>query len=215
MYKVGLTGNYYSGQVEVSQIFEGFDVPVFNANLIVKFLINFSSPHIRKIKDTLGESSYRVGLLDLQKINNNKSFDKIFDIIEIDLFRAYEKFRLKHKDEFYTIFYFDHIFERNLKDRFDFIVSCYRPEHHRKYDMQYLTNLSDFTIQKILDNEMNPSFKNNSSDYIIQNYNTNGDYRSDIVIGLESQVKKVHKRIMSKKLESTIMNHYGLDLKDQ
>jgi len=114
MYKVGLTGNYFSGQNEVAKIFEDYNVRVFDANLITKFLINYSPIHIPKIKKEFGPDIYSVGLLDLSKLNDNKSFNKLLDIIELDLLRAYEIFRKRYKNDFYTIFYFDYIFERNL-----------------------------------------------------------------------------------------------------
>ena len=49
MIKVGLTGNFHSGQNQVSEILEKLDVPVFDADLILKYLINYSKPHNQKI----------------------------------------------------------------------------------------------------------------------------------------------------------------------
>jgi dephospho-CoA kinase len=208
MFKVGLTGNYYSGQNEVSKIMSEFDVPVFNANLVTKFLINHSPDHIEKILSKFGSNSYNMGLLDLKKFNTNKSFDDLFDIIELDLLKSYELFRIKHKKDFYTIFLFDYLFERGLDSLMNFNINCYRPRYYRIYDMQTLTSFPLHTIEKIVTSEMDESVKNSKSDYIIRNYNANGDYKSDIVIGLESQIKTVHKRIMDKKMDSDISNHY-------
>jgi dephospho-CoA kinase len=210
MYKVGLTGNYYSGQNEVNEILKSFNVAVFDANLITKFLINYSPSHIKRIKTLLGDSIYNYGLLNLKDFNTNDSFDKIFDIIELDLLKYYELFRIKNKDEFYTIFYCDFIFERGLNNLMNFNVNCYRPRYQRKYDMGYLTSLNMDTINKIVTNEMDESQKNKKSDFIIHNYNKNGDYKSDVVIGLENQVLNLHKRIMGKKMDSEIKNHYPI-----
>jgi dephospho-CoA kinase len=210
MYKVGLTGNYYSGQFEVSKIFEDYEVKVFDANLLTKFLLNYSPTHIQKIKKYFGSDIYSMGLLNLSKFTDNIRFNELLDLIEFDLLKYYEKFRLKHKDELYTIFLYDFIFERKLESSIDFKISCHRPKSIRKNDMKYLTSLTDWHIKKILDNEMDELLKNSKSDYVIQNYNLNDDHESDIVIGLESQIKKVHKKIMSKKRIDTLNKYYPL-----
>jgi len=208
MYKVGLTGNYFSGQDEVAKLFKDFNVPVFDANLITKFLINYSPTHISKIKKEFGSNIYSVGLLDLSEFNDNKSFNKLLDIIEFDLLKSYEIFRKKYKNEFYTIFYFDYIFERNLDKILNFNITSFRPKYYRKSNMRYFTSFPENIIEKILDNEMDHFTKNSKSDYVIQNYNKDGDPLSDIVIGLENQVKLTHKRIMSKKSQEAVSRHY-------
>jgi dephospho-CoA kinase len=40
MFKVGLTGNRYSGKDTVASLFNKISIPVFDADVIVKFLIN-------------------------------------------------------------------------------------------------------------------------------------------------------------------------------
>ena len=212
MYKVGLTGNYYSGQYEVARHFEEYDVKVFDANTIVKFILNYSPVHINKIKSYFGDDIYNMGLLTLNRFNDNSKINQLLDLVEFDMLKAYEKFRIKYKNEFYTIFYYDFIFERNLDKYIDFKINCYRPKKERTLDMKYLTNYTDLQISKILDNELNDKVKKAKSDFIIQNYNINGDYQSDIVVGLESQIKKVHKQIMSRKSIDTVKSHYSDEL---
>jgi dephospho-CoA kinase len=211
MFKVGLSGNYYSGQNEVYQILEEYEVPVFNANLITKFMINYSPKHIKQIKSTFGENSYNLGLLNLNKFTSNSDYDKLFEIIEFDLLKSFELFRIQNKNSFYTIFYFDQLFERGINNLMNFSVTCYRPKYQRRSDMKYLTTLSDNIINKILDTETDELIKNEKSDFVIHNYNKNGDYKSDIVVGLDTQVFKLHKSIMAKKMDTEIYNQYPLE----
>jgi dephospho-CoA kinase len=210
MFKVGLTGNYYSGQHEISKIFEEYNIPVFDGNLITKYLINYSDKHIKLIQGAFGSDIYSMGLLNLSKVSTNNKIDMIFDIIEFDLLKAFELFRIKHKDKVYSIFYFDQLFERGLNKLMNYNITCYRPKSYRKSDMQIFTEFDSYTIQKILNNEIDELFKNKESDYIIQNYNQNTGYQSDVVIGLEKRVKEVHQKIMSKKLSSIVERQYGL-----
>jgi len=212
MLKVGLTGNHYSGQYEVSHLFDDLDVPIFDANLITKFILNYSPQHINKIKKSFGDDAYEMGVLNLKNFNSNKDFDKLFDLIELDLLKAYERFRLNNSDSFYTIFKFDFIFERLIEKHLDFTICCYRPKLNRKSDMKYLTNYSFYLIDKILDNEMDEIHKNSKADYVVQNYNKNGDYKSDIVIGLKSQIQNIHRQIMKKKNKSILSDHYSMGI---
>jgi dephospho-CoA kinase len=204
MYKVGLTGNYFSGQSEISKLFIDYQVKVFDANLLTKFYLNYSPDHIRKIKNYYGEEVYQMGLLNLSKFDTNSKFNELLDLVEFDLLKSYESFRVKYKNDFYTIFLYDFIFERNIQKYFNFNINCYRPRIAREYDLQYFGGLSQFHNSKILDNEMSDSSKNSKADYVIQNFNENGDYKSDIVVGLQNQILKVHKKIMSRKSSEEI-----------
>jgi dephospho-CoA kinase len=207
MLKIGLTGNYYSGQHEVGLLFEELDVPVFDANLITKFLLNYSPKHRKEIYKQFGDTSFGMGVLNLTNFNSNIKFNKLLDIIELDLLKAYEKFRVMHKDADYTIFKYDFIFERMIQNSFDYNISCYRPKRYRKEDMQTLTNFSEYIISEITSNEMDELTKNQKSNFIIQNYNPGMSYNSDIVIGLDKQVKGLHKKIMLRK-NDIISEHY-------
>ncbi len=198
MYKVALTGNYYSGHYDVAKLFEEIDVKIFNANLITKFIINYSPSHIKKIKKTFGDDIYTMGLLDLNKFNSNSKFNDLLDLIEFDILRSYEKFKLLNKNNPYTIFVYDFIFERELETYFDYVICSDRPKDHRSLDMKFLTNFTYSQIEKILNNEMSLDKKKSKSDYIIQNFNKNGDLQSDIVIGLESEIKRIHRNLNGK-----------------
>ena len=213
MIKVGLTGNYYSGQYEIGKLFEELDVPVFDADLILKYLINYSTPHIEKVKSVFGENIYHMGLLKFNRFVDNDSWNKLIDVVEFDIVKAYERFRLNHKDEFYTIFKYSHLFERKMDTSMDFNISCYRPKNHRRSDMMRLTYMDTYGINKLLENEMDELFKNKKADFTIENYNKSGDINSDIIIGLENKIMNVHKVITKKKpqdIYSTLGNeHYS------
>lgn len=212
MIKVGLTGNYYSGQYEIAKLFEELDVPVFDADLILKYLINYSTPHIEKIKSVFGENVYHMGLLKFNRFTDNKSWNKLIDVVEFDIVKTYERFRLNHKDDLYTIFKYSFLFERKMDTSMDYNISCYRPKNHRKVDMMSLTYMDNYAINSLLENEMDELFKNKKADFTIENYNRSGDIDSDIIIGLENKVRNVHKVIIKKKPQdnySTLGNQYS------
>jgi dephospho-CoA kinase len=216
MLKVGLTGNFYSGQNEVSKIFESIGVKVFDADLLLKYFINYSSEHIELIRNHFGESSYSLGLLNFYKFNSNKTWNELIDLLQFDILKSYEKFRLNNKEDYYTIFKFQFLYERNMNESFDRVISCYRPSSYRRSDLQTLTYLDSFGIESLLKNEMSEAFKNEKSNFVINNYlNYDGEH-SQNPYSLESKVRNVHLLLTKNKpRESEVSgSKYDLSLVD-
>ena len=205
MLKIGLTGNYYSGQNEVSKSFENIGVKVFDADLLLKYLINYSRPHMEKVKESFGESSYNMGLLNFAKFKSNKNWNDLIDLLEFDIIKSYERFRLNHKDDLYTVFKYSFLFERRLNDSMDSVINCYRPKYLRRNDMKSLTYMDIYKIDFVLDNEMNEIFKNKKSTYVINNYIQSDLNEEKSYINLDSKVQKINNSIQNK-------NPQGLDL---
>ena len=68
MIKVGLTGNRYSGKDVCSKIFQQIDVPVFNADIVLKFILNYNYEINYKIRNAFGDVfSLNGDLLDINK----------------------------------------------------------------------------------------------------------------------------------------------------
>jgi dephospho-CoA kinase len=193
MLKVGLTGNFHSGQNEVAKIFDNLSVPVFDADLVLKYLINYSNPHITKIKSEFGENVYKIGLLNLQKFNSNTTWNKLIDLVEIDIIAAFEKFRLKHKYSTYVLFKYSYLYERRIDSSMDYNINCYRPSYSRKNDISLLTYMDSYAISTLIENELDEIYKNKKSDFIVNNYITNG-----ISVDLDNKVLKINEMIMKK-----------------
>lgn len=194
--KIALTGNYYSGQYEVSFLLRDKNVPVFDADVVLKYILNFSPKHMNKISTVFGEDYYNYGLLRLNLFKKTKDWDKLLNVVEYDLLQCYEKFRLKHINSPYTVFKFSYLFERNLQDNFDKVICAYRPKSYRKHDIKTYTHLDDTSTGLILSSEMSEIYKNKKSDYIVYNYNLSDDKFSDIVTGLEKRIDQIHRSIL-------------------
>ena len=201
MIKVGLTGNFFSGHEQISQLFEEKGVPVFDADVILKYLLNYSEKHVTKIKSTIGDDIYKDGLLNLKSIDSNKKFDSILDLVHVDLIRSYEKWRLENQDSFYTIFKASFLFERKLNHIMNFNINVYRPKQYRRDDIYNLTSINISTISDILENEMDELYKNKKSEYKIDNYNRH------IHFGTDTQVQNIHNLLMSRN-KPILTHHY-------
>ena len=96
MIKVGLTGNRFSGKDTVCKLFEQIGVPVFNADVVLKFILNYNYEINYKIRNVFGDVfSLKGDLLDISKFSDQKKFNDLIDIIEYELLNAYDVFNKK------------------------------------------------------------------------------------------------------------------------
>lgn len=190
MYKVGLTGNFYSGYDDVVKDFENIDVPVFDADLVFKYMINYSPKYTDTIINKFGENVYINGLLNIDKFSRD-DFNKLFDIIQLDIIKAYEKWRFNKWNSKYTIFKCGFLYERTFDKHMDFSINIYKPKNERKSIVRSKTNISTLRIEDIFFNELDEIYKNQKSNYIIHNYFSNPQ-------SVETQVSHINKSILSK-----------------
>lgn len=202
MLKIGLTGNYYSGYNEVGDIFEELGMPVFDADLIIKYMLNYSVEYVNKIKFAFGENIYYAGLLDLSKFDTNEKFDKLFDIIQLDLIKSYEKWRIKNWNKFYTIFKCSVLFERKLDANMNYTITTFTPELQRKHDLITTSQMPREMIDNILSNEMDELLKNQKATYVIHGYRGLSELRKS--------VNDVHRAIMKKNTQGILSNEENL-----
>ena len=104
MLKIGLTGNLNSGFINAAEMFKLHEVPVFEADIAIKFLLNFRDDICRKVKIELGDSVFSKGSIDHTKFSTTQKFDRLIDIIESELFKIYDRFCADHREADYTIF---------------------------------------------------------------------------------------------------------------
>jgi dephospho-CoA kinase len=199
MIKVGLTGNLFSGQDQVGKIFKYLNVKVFDADLMLRYFINFSPEHIKKIKANFGDNSYSLGTLNIDLFRGFNELESLLDIIEFDILIAYAKFRLEHKDETYTIFKYSYLFERELETDFDYCINVTRPKYLRDRDLKRLTRIPTISINNILNGEMTEKKKNNIANFVITN-NDETDVTKSVLTSSQvyNQVKKLDNTITRK-----------------
>jgi dephospho-CoA kinase len=197
MYKVGLTGNFYSGHDDIAKIFKKKGIPVFDADIILKFMINYSEKHVKIIQETFGKSIYKFGLLDLNQFNDNKKFEKLLDIVQLDLIKAYEKWRIRNYNHFYTIFKSSVLFEKGWDKYMNFNINVFKPERDRVLEIIEKTEMPSSVINDIINNEMDELSKNTKSDYVIHNYS--GYYGTKYTV--VNQIDNINRLIMNKNIQ--------------
>lgn len=170
MIRIGLSGNRYSGKDKISKIFETIRIPVFNADVILKYIINHEISVINDIKSTVGKHVFSYNILDPTLIKSQKEFDEIIDCAELELMLAYDKFNDKYKNSIYTIFHSSMLYERSWDKSLDYNITIHCPRVFRINRMKDSEGKKYKEIYEFFKNEIDDNTKNGMANYVIHNY---------------------------------------------
>ena len=191
MIKVALTGNRYSGKKTVLKYFKSLDVPIFDSDTVLKFIINYNNQAISKIKSEFGDGVIRYGALDTQQFDTDLKIDRLFDIVEYDMIEAYNRWLLKYSMYKYTIFKSSILYERRLAGNFDHVINVFCPLKLRVDRYVNASNCKNkWTVMSSMSEELDEYEKNTKSDYVIHNY--------DDITPLDNQIEFIHKELLAK-----------------
>jgi dephospho-CoA kinase len=204
MLKIGLTGNLNSGFINVSEMFKLQEVPVFEADIALKFLLNFRDDICRKIKIELGENIFSKGLIDHTKFSSTQKFDRLLDIVEPELFKLYDRFCSNHRDASYTIFKSSILFERNWDKKLNYTITTFKPKDTRALDISNQSGIRLVDAYSIVSSEMDDLVKNQKSEWIIHNYDK---------LSLLTQSKAIHDKIVELSFKKSLKIGYN-DIKN-
>jgi dephospho-CoA kinase len=200
MIKVGLSGNRYSGKNRVVNIFKQIGVPVFEADVILKFILQHNYELQAEISDKLGRVYFKNGLLNEEKVKCDGKFSKILEIIKPDLMSAWNRFLKKNKGAIYCIFHSSILFESNLYKEMNQNISVFAPFSDRVDRCKYLTNKSVSSIYSLVKTEMDELDKNKLSKYVIHNYNIDNSFYGDAL----TQVNQIDQLIIDNYLKENM-----------
>lgn len=212
MITLGLTGNRYSGKTTVAKQFKKIGVPVFDADLILRFILNYNYELLGMIKKEIGShifvpTSKNELLLDLKKISKD-DFDRVLDFVEEDIFRAYKRFNdtIEATGGIYTIFESSILFEREWDKKVDMVLNIFATDSDRLKRARALTNLGLLKIKDLIATEIEGVEKNECADFII--YNHNIDFGGSAVnSSLVKEINKVDQKIIDEYLYSETITY--------
>jgi dephospho-CoA kinase len=193
MVKVGLTGNRYSGKNTICKLFRQIRVPVFDADVILKFILNHEYEILDKVKDTIGYEYFKLGKLDVNELEKDSKFNDVLKVIKPYIFEAYKKFQKKHSGSVYTIFNSSILIESEWQDEMDITISISAPKEDRINRALNCTDFNRNKIESLFKDEMGSWEKNNLSDLVIYNYG---------IFDVLDQVNKVDSKIVDFYLKS-------------
>lgn len=198
MIRIGLSGTRFSGKNEVATLFKNISIPVFDADLLVRFILSHEYNILAQIRDEVGHKYFKNGELDADVIERDGVFNKIITIIEPIIFDSYSKFEKKNKNSVYTIFNSSILFERKWHNKMNHNISVYSPFTHRverakKQKERGFENL--LSINFHLNKEIDELTKNQLANHVIHNYNE---------FNLSNQVNKIDSKIIDEYLKNEL-----------
>lgn len=200
MIKVGLSGNRYSGKNRVVNIFKQIGVPVFEADVVLKFILQHNYELQAEISDKVGRVYFKDGLLNEEKVKSDGKFSKILEIVKPDLMSAWRRYIIKNKGSIYCIFHSSILFESNLYKEMDQNISVFAPFSDRVERCKFLTKKSVSSIYSLVKTEMDELDKNKLSKYVIHNYNIDNSFYGDSL----TQVNQIDQLIIDNYLKENM-----------
>ncbi|MBC3848019.1 dephospho-CoA kinase [Winogradskyella echinorum] len=188
---VGLTGGIGSGKTTILKCFKAFDIPVYIADDEAKALMNRSKVIKRKLIQLFGESAYKHDKLNrpylASKIFNDKSLLSKMNAIVHPKVASHFKRWLKKQDAPYIIKEAAIIFENNLENQYDYIITVIADKDLRIKRVMQRDNASKEKIQSIINNQLSDDEKVKRSDFVI----VNNDLET-----AKAQAKDIHQQLL-------------------
>ena len=200
MINVGLTGNMGSGYERVSEIFKLYGSPVFDADIALKFLLNYREDIIRQVKITFGSEIYTKGIIEPNKFNTTQKFNALVDLAEDELFHLYNNWKVRDNvsKSSYVVFKSSILFEREMDKKMNYNITVFRPRDERAQILSK-NGITLTAAYDIIDSEMDELIKNQKSNWTIHNYDN---------LSLLTQCKECHDIIESKSIKN-LMIQFG------
>lgn len=198
MYKIALTGSACSGKSTIAQKFKSLGIPVFHADVIIKFLLNNRLDVSNNIQSEFGNAIFTNGFIDENKISDDV-FDKIINLIEFDVLIAFDEWSKRQGNAPYALYESSIVFERKINTAFDYTISVFAPKDERSNRFHRLNKdrFSLMTVNTLMSKEMEDLKKNSESQFIIHNYEN---------MNIDAQIKAIH--------TSIVKNDKAVDMRD-
>jgi dephospho-CoA kinase len=194
---VGLTGGIGSGKTTIAEYFKSLGVPVYIADKEAKALMNRSKVIHRKLIKLFGTQAYKDGRLNrsflAEKIFNDKSLLEKMNAIVHPKVASHFKRWLKKQDAKYVIKEAAIIFENNLEDQYNFIITVVADENLRIERVTKRDKSSEKKVKAIIKNQSTDKEKIEKSAFVI----INNDLDS-----AKEQALNIHNKILQKLAKS-------------
>ena len=170
MIKVGLSGNRYSGTDQICDIFRKLTIPVFEADIVLKFIINHDITVSADIRSKLKHLHNNSGYIDPRLIKTKKEAEIVLESAQHELMSAYDKFSEKHKSSIYTIFHSSVLFEKEWHKLMNHNIAVFCPKITRMERCRELTKNKISDIAYLMRTEIDDLDKNKMANFVVHNY---------------------------------------------
>lgn len=191
---LGLTGGIGSGKTTVAKMFCELGVPVYYADEEAKKLMN-TSPKIReKIIKLFGEEAYSNEVLNRSFIaqlvfTNKKKLNALNQIIHPEVATHFASWLSKQTHP-YVLKEVAVLFESEMEDQFDFILTVTAPKTMRLERAMQRDHKTANEVLSVMNNQWDEDKKIQKSDFVIHNLDV-----QQTIIEVEGINKKILKKI--------------------
>lgn len=173
MIVLGITGGIGSGKTTVCDMFSSIGVPVYNADIEAKKIMESSEDVKSKICLKFGDKAYVGGNLNKnfisEKIFKDKSLLKeINNIVHPEVYLHFTEWQSSQKS-LYVVKEVAILFELKTENQFNFILTVTSPEETRIQRIIKRDGKSKELVRSIIDNQLKDSEKIRKSDFVIVN----------------------------------------------
>jgi len=195
MLKVGITGGIGSGKSVVCQVFNTLGIPVFNADLAARFLMENDQPLVQSIKSLLGSEVYNNGTLDRPKVasiifGKPELLAKLNALVHPATIK-YANDWLEKQTAPYAIKEAAIFFESGSYSEMDVMIGVYAPQELRISRAMSRGKQTRDEVLSIIARQMKEEEKMKRCDYVITN---------DDVAAVLPQVLKLHEELMQRSI---------------
>ncbi|MDN3494004.1 dephospho-CoA kinase [Winogradskyella bathintestinalis] len=193
MVVVGLTGGIGSGKTTILNYFHSLGIPIYIADDEAKALMNRSKVIRRKLIVLFGEDAYENNQLNRpylsSRIFNDKHLLAKMNAIVHPKVASHFKRWLKKQNSDYVIKEAAIIFENNLQNQYNYIITVIADQHLRIERVMQRDNVSMEKIKSIIKNQWSDAEKVKHSDFVIENND---------IDEAKIQAFKIHKALLEK-----------------
>ncbi len=173
MIKVGLTGGIGSGKSTVAKIFMTMGIPVIDADIIAKTIMEKDETLIKAVKQAFGEESYIEGKLNRKYIanivfNDEKQLEILNGLTHPATIKAAEEWMSQQSSPI-CIKEAALLFEAGTADDLDYIIGVKAPDAMRIQRIMLRDNMSREDVLARMDKQIDQETKMWLCDFVIVN----------------------------------------------
>ena len=190
---VGLTGGIGSGKTTIGKCFASYGIPVYIADIEAKALMNRSKVIKKKLITLFGASAYKDGQLNTSylasKIFTDKTLLSQMNAIVHPKVATHFKRWLKKQDAPYIVKEVAIIFENNLENQYNYIITVVADEELRIARVIKRDAATRKKVTSIIKNQLPDEQKIEKSDFVIVN--------NDLDVAIK-EIRAIHTAILTR-----------------
>lgn len=173
MLKVGLTGGIGSGKTTVSRIFMLLGIPVFNADIAAKTIMNEDEALKKAIIRHFGTKAYTRGAPDRNYIaslvfENEENLATLNSLVHPAVIQSAKNW-MQQQNAPYIIKEAALIFESGSQEELDLVIGVYAPKHLRVQRTMQRDGTDRESVIKRMNNQINEKMKMKLCDFVLYN----------------------------------------------